>query len=60
MVYAKEPFAGPEAVLAYLSRYTHRVGLHIVQIVRDILTAIVTEDARHGFIEVVSGEDGSA
>ena len=22
VVYAKEPFAGPEAVLAYLSRYT--------------------------------------
>jgi len=26
-VYAKPPFAGPEAVLAYLSRYTHRVAL---------------------------------
>ncbi len=26
-VYAKEPFAGPEAVLAYLSRYTHRVAI---------------------------------
>ena len=25
-VYAKEPFAGPKAVLAYLSRYTHRVA----------------------------------
>ena len=24
-VYAKRPFAGPKAVLAYLSRYTHRV-----------------------------------
>lgn len=27
MVYAKAPFAGPEAVLAYLSRYTHRVAI---------------------------------
>lgn len=27
VVYAKRPFAGPEAVLAYLSRYTHRVAL---------------------------------
>ncbi len=27
VVYAKEPFAGPEAVLAYLSRYTHRVAI---------------------------------
>lgn len=26
IVYAKPPFAGPEAVLAYLSRYTHRVA----------------------------------
>ncbi len=27
VVYAKEPFAGPKAVLAYLSRYTHRVAI---------------------------------
>ncbi|WP_394356874.1 IS91 family transposase [Shumkonia mesophila] len=27
VVYAKPPFAGPEAVLAYLSRYTHRVAI---------------------------------
>ena len=27
MVYAKPPFAGPEAVLAYLARYTHRVAI---------------------------------
>ena len=27
VVYAKTPFAGPEAVLAYLSRYTHRVAI---------------------------------
>ena len=26
-VYAKRPFAGPGAVLAYLSRYTHRVAI---------------------------------
>ena len=26
-VYAKRPFGGPEAVLAYLSRYTHRVAI---------------------------------
>jgi Putative transposase/Transposase zinc-binding domain len=26
-VYSKRPFAGPEAVLAYLSRYTHRVAI---------------------------------
>jgi len=27
VVHAKAPFAGPEAVLAYLSRYTHRVAI---------------------------------
>ncbi len=27
VVYAKRPLAGPEAVLAYLSRYTHRVAI---------------------------------
>jgi Putative transposase/Transposase zinc-binding domain len=26
-VYSKRPFAGPKAVLAYLSRYTHRVAI---------------------------------
>jgi hypothetical protein len=27
VVYAKRPFAGPAAVLAYLARYTHRVAI---------------------------------
>ena len=27
VVYAKQPFGGPEAVLAYLSRYTHRIAI---------------------------------
>src|SRR5215469_2705994 len=27
VVYTKEPFAGPEQVLGYLSRYTHRVAI---------------------------------
>ena len=27
VVYAKSPFAGPKAVLAYLSRYTHRIAI---------------------------------
>jgi Putative transposase/Transposase zinc-binding domain len=27
VVYAKRPFAGPQTVLAYLSRYTHRVAI---------------------------------
>jgi len=27
VIYSKKPFAGPQAVLAYLSRYTHRVAI---------------------------------
>ena len=27
VVYAKKPFSGPAAVLAYLARYTHRVAI---------------------------------
>jgi phosphatidylserine/phosphatidylglycerophosphate/cardiolipin synthase-like enzyme len=27
VVYAKEPFGGPEEVLRYLSRYTHRAAI---------------------------------
>ena len=34
VVYAKEPFAGPRAVLAYLSRYTHRVAIGNARLVR--------------------------
>lgn len=33
VVYAKPPFAGPEAVLAYLSRYTHRVAISNARLV---------------------------
>ncbi|CAN5207580.1 hypothetical protein BH11PSE5_BH11PSE5_22150 [soil metagenome] len=33
VVYAKPPFAGPEAVLAYQSRYTHRVALSNRQLI---------------------------
>lgn len=33
-VYAKPPFGGPEAVLAYLSRYTHRVAISNGRLVR--------------------------
>jgi hypothetical protein len=34
IVYAKPPFAGPEAVLAYLSRYTHRVAISNSRLLR--------------------------
>lgn len=34
VVYAKRPFAGPEAVLAYLLRYTHRVAISNSRLLR--------------------------
>jgi hypothetical protein len=33
-VYAKRPFAGPKAVLAYLARYTHRVAISSRRLIR--------------------------
>lgn len=33
VVYAKPPFGGPEAVLAILSRYTHRVAISNARLV---------------------------
>ena len=34
VVYSKEPFGGPEAVLAYLARYTHRVAISNRRLIR--------------------------
>lgn len=34
VVYAKQPFAGPEQVLRYLSRYTHRVAISNSRLVK--------------------------
>lgn len=50
VVYAKRPFAGPEAVLAYLSRYRHRVAISNSRL-REINDKYVT------FTYAYSGED---
>jgi hypothetical protein len=34
VIYAKPPFAGPKAVLAYLSRYTHRIAISNRRLIR--------------------------
>jgi hypothetical protein len=39
-VYAKRPFAGPKAVLAYLSRYTHRVAISNRRLIKADVTSI--------------------
>jgi len=33
VVYAKRPFAGPNQVLAYLARYTHRVAIRNTRLI---------------------------
>ncbi len=40
VVYAKPPAAGPDAVLAYLSRYTHRVAISNSRLVRFDATGV--------------------
>ena len=50
-VYAKRPFAGPEAVLAYLSRYTHRVAISNRRLIKseaDNVTFRVKDYRREG------------
>jgi hypothetical protein len=40
LVYAKRPFAGPEQVLAYLARYTHRVAISNHRLITVDATAV--------------------
>jgi putative transposase/transposase-like zinc-binding protein len=49
-VYAKPPFGGPEQVLAYLGRYTHRVAIsnHRLLSLKDGQVTFSWKDYRHG------------
>ena len=49
VVYAKPPFGGPEAVLAYLARYTHRVaiGNQRLQAIQDGQVTFQWKDYQH-------------
>jgi hypothetical protein len=46
IVYAKKPFAGPEQVLNYLGRYTHRIALLILTLNAQHLSEYLTSDIR--------------
>ena len=55
--YCKAPFAGPEQVLRYLSRYTHRVALTTARLHsagRTIALAARTGGRRCGFTRASS------
>ena len=49
VVYSKRPFAGPEQVLAYLGRYTHRVAISNSRLTRlaDGQVSFTWKDYRH-------------
>ena len=50
VVYAKAPLAGPDAVLTYLSRYTHRIAISNRRLVRFTANGVTfrTKDYRNG------------
>jgi hypothetical protein len=64
VVYAKRPFAGPQAVLAYLSRYTHRVAIANSRLVAMDKQRVsfkwnnyrVKEQSRHRIMTLTQGE----
>ena len=63
-VYAKRPFAGPKAVLAYLSRYTHRVAISNSRLIKaeagrvtfKVKNYRVEGDARYTTMTLQAGE----
>jgi hypothetical protein len=63
-VYAKRPFAGPEQVLAYLARYTHRVAISNKRLIKADETGVtftfkdyrVEGPARYKTMTVAPGE----
>src|SRR5262249_45241474 len=63
-IYAKRPFAGPKAVLAYLSRYTHRVAISNSRLIKADATSVTFKVknyrakglARHTTMTLAPGE----
>ena len=49
IVYAKKPFAGPEQVLEYLGRYTHRIAIsnHRIKSIENGKVTFSYRDRRH-------------
>ncbi len=53
IVYAKRPFAGPESVIEYLGRYTHKIAIssHRIKSMDDAVVTFSYKDYRHGGIK---------
>jgi hypothetical protein len=57
VVYAKQPFAGPQHVLAYLSRYTHKIAIsnnRIKQVVDDTITFSCRDRKQHDALKTMT------
>lgn len=53
VVYAKRPFTGPQSVVEYLGRYTHKIAIsnHRLQHVNDNEVTFGYKDYRHGSVK---------
>lgn len=56
VVYAKRPFGGPQQVLRYLSRYTHRVAISDARL-REVSEHRVVLSTRHGRTAAIRPEE---
>lgn len=58
VVYAKEPFAGPEQVIEYLGRYTHKVAIsnHRLLNIDDTGVSFSWRDYRHNKVKIMTLE----
>jgi hypothetical protein len=53
VVYAKQPFTGPQSVIEYLGRYTHKVAIsnHRIKRIGDAGVSFVYKDYKHGSVQ---------
>ena len=53
VVYAKRPFAGPQSVIEYLGRYTHKIAIsnHRIKQVDDKQVTFTYKDYKHGSVK---------
>ena len=60
VVYAKRPFAGPESVVEYLGRYTHKIAIsnHRIKDMQEGQVTFSYKDYRHGSVKKEMSLDG--
>jgi hypothetical protein len=53
VVYAKQPFTGPQSVVEYLGRYTHKIAIsnHRIQNIEDGKVSFSYKDYKHGSVK---------